>query len=320
MSDYSYSDDFNEVTSSGEFNVSSCDSLRRQGNHTLVSYSGSTSSLSTAQDEPEESPNSGSESSVSQVYSQNKVGNGTFSTQVAGIEDFNFDEKGFEGCNTGKFYNKRRSGMKEPDHDPAVKSLQPNEASIIPRNEGLAANAVETLSAKLDLNIEEAVTSVHMKECDGDEITKLQVVKNIQVGAIKDIPEGDLAVPIVQGQEEDKAVLAPEVKSCATIKTGIISEIGALAEPYKAQQKVPFHSDADEKQLEEALSTRDHNRVDSSCWLVDCKRGATVDDAGSMVVNDDNEEHRINDIEEELASGNWSVENKFVSKIKVCLF
>ena len=321
MSDYSYSDDFNEVTSSDEFSVSGCNSLRRQGNHKLVAYSGSTSSLSTAQDEADESPNSEGESSVSQVYSQKEVGNGNFSTKVAGIEDFNinFDEKRFEGCNTGRFYNEKRSGMNEPDHDSAVKTLKPDEASIIPRNEGLAANAIETLPDKLNLSIEETTTNPVSNECNGDEIKKLPVVKTLQVDAIRNILEGNLAVPIVQGQEEDKATLIPEMKS-SPIETGIISEMEALAEHCKAQQEVPFHSDADEKQLEEMLNTRDHNRVDSSCWLVDCRSNATVDDASSMVVNGDIEEQRINDIEEELASGNYSVENKFVSKLKVRIF
>ena len=87
-----------------------------------------------------------------------------------------------------------------------------------------------------------------------------------------------------------------------------------------AQQEVPFHSDADEKQLEEMFNTRDHNRVDSSCWVVDYRRGVTVDDVSSMVVNDDIEEQPINDVEEELASENYSVENKFASKGQVYIF
>lgn len=316
MSDCNYSDDFNEVTSSDEFSVSSCNSLRRQGNHKLVTYNGSSSSLSTAQDGADESPNSEDESSVSQVYSQKEVGNGNFSIELAGIEDFNtnFDEKEFEGCNTSKFYNEKGSGMNETDHHSAVKALKLDEASIIPKNEGLAANTIATLSDKLDLSIEETTASPVLKECGGNEIKKLPVVNNLQVDAIRNILEGDLAVPIVQGQGKDKA------KSNAAIETRIISEIETLAEHYMAQKEVPFHSDADEKQLEEMFNTRDHNRVDSSCWVVDYRRGVTVDDASSMVVNDDIEEQPINDVEEELASENYSVENKFASKGQVYIF
>ena len=80
-----------------------------------------------------------------------------------------------------------------------------------------------------------------LKGCDGNEIKKLPVVNNLQVDAIRNILEGDLAVPIVQGQGKDKA------KSSAANETRIISEIETLVEHYMIQQEVPFQSDGDEK-------------------------------------------------------------------------